>query len=138
MTKTINKIELLAMPADDYMNDIQISYFQDTLKQQRFEILESMNSSKEELRVSEKSSDMSDVATVYELQQLALKRVDRERKLLNKINKTLVSIRNGEYGYCEATGEEIGLKRMIARPTATMTIGAKERQEFKEKTIGAA
>jgi|APSaa5957512535_1039671.scaffolds.fasta_scaffold275009_1 DnaK suppressor protein len=138
MTKTINKIELLAMPADDYMNDIQISYFQDTLKQQRFEILESMNSSKEELRVSEKSSDMSDVATVYELQQLALKRVDRERKLLNKINKTLASIRNGEYGYCEATGEEIGLKRMIARPTATMTIGAKERQEFKEKTIGAA
>ena len=138
MTKTITKEELLSMPEDDYMNDIQLAYFKSILEQQKSEMLEDMENVKKEISASEHNADMGDVATTYELQQLALKRVDRERKLLNKINKTLASIRDGEYGYCEATGEEIGLKRMIARPTATMTIGAKERQEFKEKTIGAA
>jgi DnaK suppressor protein len=137
MTKTITKKELLAMPADDYMNDVQIAYFKGILEQQKSEILADMENVKKELIGSEQNADMNDVASTYESQQLELKRVDREHKLLNKINKNLSNIINGEYGYCEETGDEIGLERMIARPTATMTIDAKERQEFKEKTVGA-
>jgi len=137
MRKTITKKELLAMPTDDYMNDLQLAYFKGTLEQQRSEILADMESVRKELIGSEQNADMNDVASTYESQQLELKRVDRERKLLNKINKTLSNINNGEYGYCEETGDEIGLERMIARPTATMTIDAKERQEFQEKTVGA-
>ena len=137
MTKTITKKELLAMPADDYMNDVQIAYFKGILEQQKSEILADMENVKKELIGSEQNADMNDVASTYESQQLELKRVDREHKLLNKINKNLSNIINGEYGYCEETGDEIGLDRMIARPTATMTIDAKERQEFKEKTVGA-
>ena len=136
MIKTITKEELLTMPADEYMNDVQLAYFKGTLTQQKSEILADMENVKKELIGSEKNADMNDVASTYESQQLELKRVDRERKLLNKINQTLANIDNGEYGYCEVTGDEIGLKRMIARPTATMTIEAKERQEFKEKTVG--
>jgi len=125
------------MPADDYMNDVQIAYFKGILEQQKSEILADMENVKKELIGSEQNADMNDVASTYESQQLELKRVDREHKLLNKINKNLSNIINGEYGYCEETGDEIGLERMIARPTATMTIDAKERQEFKEKTVGA-
>jgi DnaK suppressor protein len=136
MIKTITKEELLTMPADEYMNDVQLAYFKGILTQQKSEILADMENVKKELIGSEKNADMNDVASTYESQQLELKRVDRERKLLNKINHTLANIDNGEYGYCEVTGDEIGLKRMIARPTATMTIEAKERQEFKEKTVG--
>ena len=124
------------MPADDYMNDAQLAYFKGILEQQKSEILADMGNVKKELIGSEQNADMNDVASTYESQQLELKRVDRERKLLNKINKTLANINNGEYGYCEVTGDEIGIERMIARPTATMTIDAKERQEFKEKTVG--
>ena len=137
MTKTITKKELLAMPADDYMNDVQIAYFKGILEQQKSEILADMENVKKELIGSEQNADMNDVASTYESQQLELKRVDREHKLLNKINKSLSNIINGEYGYCEVTGDEIGIKRMIARPTAAMTIDAKERQEFKEKMVGA-
>ena len=125
------------MPADDYMNDVQLAYFKDILEQQKSEIVADMENVKKELIGSEQNADMNDVASTYESQQLELKRVDREHKLLNKINKSLSNIINGEYGYCEETGDEIGLERMIARPTATMTIDAKERQEFKEKTVGA-
>ena len=125
------------MPADDYMNDVQLAYFKDILEQQKSEIVADMENVKKELIGSEQNADMNDVASTYESQQLELKRVDREHKLLNKINKGLSNIINGEYGYCEETGDEIGLDRMIARPTATMTIDAKERQEFKEKTVGA-
>jgi DnaK suppressor protein len=136
MIKTITKEELLTMPADKYMNDVQLAYLKGILTQQKSEILADMENVKKELIGSEKNADMNDVASTYESQQLELKRVDRERKLLDKINQTLANINNGEYGYCEVTGDEIGLKRMIARPTATMTIEAKERQEFKEKTVG--
>jgi len=136
MIKTITKEELLTMPADEYMNDVQLAYFKGILTQQKSEILADMENVKKELIGSDKNADMNDVASTYESQQLELKRVDRERKLLDKINQTLANINNGEYGYCEVTGDEIGLKRMIARPTATMTIEAKERQEFKEKTVG--
>ena len=130
------KEELLMMAKDDYMNDQQILFFKNKLIDQKNEIIKDMESLKKDLITSEKSSDMSDVATTYELQQLELKRADRERKLLSKINKTLRNINNGEYGYCEITGDEIGLERMLARPTATLSLIAKERQEFKEKTLG--
>ena len=93
------------MPADDYMNDVQIAYFKGILEQQKSEILADMENVKKELIGSEQNADMNDVASTYESQQLELKRVDREHKLLNKINKNLSNIINGEYGYCEETGD---------------------------------
>jgi DnaK suppressor protein len=136
--KTITKEKLLSMPEDDYMNDIQLAFFKRILEEQRDNILSSMNESKHNLIVTEKNSDETDMATNVELQQLELKRMDRERKLLNKINKTISLINNGDYGYCESTGEPIGLQRLLARPTATLSVEAKERQEFREKTSGLA
>ena len=124
------------MPESDYMNDIQLGYFKEILEQQKYEILEDIEVVKSGLHHNEQHADMSDVATTYELQQLELKRVDRERKLINKIDRTIALINYGDYGYCEQTGEEIGLKRLLARPTATLCIEAKEKQEHKEKTVG--
>jgi DnaK suppressor protein len=134
----IAKEELLNMSEDDYMNDTQLTYFKHLLEEQKNAILVSIDESKDNLVVTEKDADETDVATKIEYQQLELKRMDRERKLLNKISKTIELIKNGEYGYCESTGEPIGLERLLARPTATLSVAAKERQEYREKTSGLA
>jgi DnaK suppressor protein len=136
MVMKITKEDLLTMPKDAYMNDIQLGYFRDILEQQKSDILSDFESVKDSMVATGYNADMSDVATQHELQQLDLKRADRERKLLSKIDSTLRLINSGDYGYCEETGDKIGLKRMLARPTATLSIVAKERQEYRERTIG--
>jgi DnaK suppressor protein len=127
---------LLNMPESDYMNPEQLSFFTNLLETQKQEIISGISDIKDSLQSNEKNSDMTDIATVIEQQQLDLKRTDRERKLLNKISKTLKLIESGEYGYCDETGEPIGLRRLLARPTTTLSIEAKQQQEFKERTIG--
>ncbi len=134
----ITKDTLLSMSEDDYMNDAQLAYFKNLLEEQKNNILVSISDSKGSLLVTESNSDETDVATKIELQQLELKRMDRERKLLSKINKTITLINCGEYGYCESTGEPIGIQRLLARPTATLSVEAKERQEHRERTSGLA
>lgn len=136
MTNIPSRNEILNMPESDYMNDEQLAFFRHLLETQKQEILDDINQVRSNLQSNEKNSDVTDIASSIEQQQIDLKRTDRERKLLNKINKTLELITNGDYGYCEETGEPIGLRRLIARPTTTLSIEAKQQQEFKEKTIG--
>jgi DnaK suppressor protein len=80
--------------------------------------------------------DPADRATLEEEHALELRARDRERKLLKKVEAALLRIEDGSYGYCEETGEPIGVARLLARPTATLSIEAQERREMKQKMFG--
>jgi DnaK suppressor protein len=99
-------------------------------------LVAAINNAKENLSGSERNTDLNDVATSQEMQQLYLLTVRRQSKLLSKVNISLHLIENGEYGYCEITTDPIGIQRLLARPTATLSIQAKEIQEHQEKTLG--
>jgi DnaK suppressor protein len=90
----------------------------------------------EHLRELSFAPDPADRATLEEEHALELRTRDRERKLLKKIDQALARIEDGSYGYCEETGEPIGIQRLLARPTATLTIEAQERREMKQKLYG--
>ena len=128
--------ELLAMPEKDYMNPTQLAFFRELLEHMRDEILHNVTSTSEHLRESEEMPDPADRATQEEEHSFELRARDRERKLLHKIERALQRIEQGEYGYCEETGEPIGLKRLLARPTATLTLEAQERHEQRERQFG--
>lgn len=128
--------ELLAMPETDYMNPSQLAYFRQLLVRMRDEMLRNVTTTSEHLRESEEMPDPADRATQEEEHSLELRTRDRERKLLHKIEGALQRIEQGEYGYCEETGEPIGLKRLLARPTATLTLEAQERHEQRERQFG--
>ena len=127
--------DILKMPEKSYMNDIQLAYFKHKLLKLEEEILENAKKTTQAFQEQETNyiADPSDRATIEEEYALELRSRDRERKLLQKIRKALGLIESGEYGYCEDTGEPIGLKRLIARPTATLTIEAQERRETMQK-----
>ncbi|WP_119344557.1 RNA polymerase-binding protein DksA [Facilibium subflavum] len=128
--------ELLEMSDNDYMNDQQLAFFKALLLQQKEELNKAIEDAKKSLSESERNTDLNDVASSQEMQQLYLRTVDRQSKLLRKVNESLHQIDSGEYGYCEITGEPIGIKRLLARPTATLSVQAKEIQEHQEKTQG--
>lgn len=128
--------ELLAMPETDYMNPAQLTFFRQLLVRMRDEMLHNVATTSEHLRESEDMSDPADRATQEEEHSLELRTRDRERKLLHKIEEALQRIERGEYGYCEETGEPIGLRRLLARPTATLTLEAQERHEQRERQFG--
>ena len=138
MTKTISQKKLLAMPKKDYMNQAQLQFFADILKIQLEEINLSISEAKQALADSELEIDLNDVATKQEMQQLHLRTMERQGKLVHKIKQSLDLIRTGEYGYCHETGEPIGLRRLLARPTATLSIQSKQAQEHQERTIGTS
>ncbi|MCX8513975.1 MAG: RNA polymerase-binding protein DksA, partial [Burkholderiales bacterium] len=119
----------------DYMNEIQLEFFRVKLLQHEKEILDNAKKTTQAFQEQETTyiADPSDRATIEEEYALELRTRDRERKLLQKVRKALHLIETGEYGYCEDTGEPIGLKRLIARPTATLTIEAQERREKMQK-----
>ena len=128
-----NDAELLAMPEEDYMNEAQQAYFKNKLLQMREEILENARETGEHLKENEVFADPNDRATVEEENMLEQRVRDRERKLLKKINASLLRIEEGVYGYCLETGEPIGLPRLLARPTAELSIEAQEKHERLEK-----
>jgi DnaK suppressor protein len=135
--RELTEPELLAMPDAEYMNDKQLDFFRARLEQQRDELLSSAGETTEHLR--EDTSivpDPVDRATIEEEHALELRTRDRERKLLKKISQSLSRIDNGEYGYCDETGEPIGLQRLMARPTATLSLEAQQRREMKQKMFG--
>ncbi|ABE49500.1 RNA polymerase-binding protein DksA [Methylobacillus flagellatus] len=125
--------ELLAMPDDHYMNPQQLAFFQRLLEQQLAHIRHNAAETSKHLREHEEFPDPADRATQEELHTLELRTRDRERKLEKKINAALQRIRDGEYGYCEESGEPIGLQRLLARPTATLALEAQERHERRER-----
>ncbi|MFN9588723.1 MAG: RNA polymerase-binding protein DksA [Pseudomonadaceae bacterium] len=125
--------ELLAQPADDYMNDAQQQFFRELLLTQRAELQVRIDEEFTELRQPDTSSDVADIGAAEEQRQCQLRLLEREKKLLDKIDQALERLARGEYGWCAETGEPIGLKRLLLRPTATLSIEAKERQEQREK-----
>lgn len=129
----LNDAELLAMPESDYMNEAQLAYFKAKLTTMRDEILENARETGVHLKENEVFADPNDRATVEEENLLEQRVRDRERKLLKKINSSLTRIEAGEYGYCQETGDPIGLPRLLARPTAELSIEAQEKHERLEK-----
>jgi DnaK suppressor protein len=133
----LSEAEVLAMPESEYMGDKQLDFFRATLKKLRDDLLSNAGETTEHLR--EDTSivpDPADRATIEEEHALELRTRDRERKLLKKIAQSLGRIESGEYGFCDETGEPIGLGRLIARPTATLSLEAQQRRELKQKMFG--
>jgi DnaK suppressor protein len=129
----LSEAELLAQPADDYMNDAQQRFFRELLLSQRSELQVRIAEEFEGLRERETSSDPADIGSAEEQRQWQLRLLEREKKLLDKIDQALARLARGEYGWCRESGEPIGLKRLLLRPTASLCIEAKERQEQREK-----
>lgn len=134
--KLLTEAEILAMPEDDYMNPAQLEFFRERLSKMREELLENAASTGANLRENELVADPADRATVEEEHALELRVRDRERKLIKKIEEALGRIDEGEYGWCEETGDPIGIGRLLARPTATLSIDAQERRERTQKLYG--
>ena len=132
----LSEAEILAMPEDDYMNPAQLEFFRVRLAKMRDELLENAASTGANLRENELVADPADRATVEEEHALELRVRDRERKLIKKIEEALGRIDEGEYGWCEETGDPIGIGRLLARPTATLSIDAQERRERTQKLYG--
>jgi DnaK suppressor protein len=135
--RNLTEAELQAMPDDEYMNEKQIDFFRARLQQQKDDLLSNAGETTEHLR--EDTSivpDPADRATIEEEHALELRTRDRERKLLKKIAQSLARLDTGEYGFCDETGEPIGIARLLARPTATLSLEAQQRRELKQKMFG--
>jgi DnaK suppressor protein len=129
--------DVLAMPEDQYMNDVQLAYFRLKLNQLKNGILANAGETTEHLREDTVVvPDPADRATIEEEHALELRTRDRERKLLKKIEQAIARIDSGDYGYCEETGEPIGVGRLMARPTASLSLEAQQRRELKQKMFG--
>jgi DnaK suppressor protein len=129
--------EILAMSDDDYMNDAQMAFFRRKLVLLKNDILASAGQTTENLREDTVVvPDPADRATIEEEHALELRTRDRERKLLKKIEQSITRIDAGDYGYCDETGEPIGVGRLLARPTATLSLEAQQRRELKQKMFG--
>nr|WP_300552944.1 RNA polymerase-binding protein DksA [Limnohabitans sp. Rim8] len=129
--------EILAMPDDVYMNDTQLAYFRRKLSILKQDILNSAGATTEHLREDTVVvPDPADRATIEEEHALELRTRDRERKLLKKIEQSIQRIDAGDYGFCDETGEAIGVGRLLARPTATLSLEAQQRRELKQKMFG--
>ena len=129
--------EVIAMPDSEYMNDKQMAFFRLKLQELKRGILENAGETTEHLREDTVVvPDPADRATIEEEHALELRTRDRERKLLKKIEQSIQRIDAGDYGYCDETGEPIGVGRLLARPTATLSLEAQQRRELKQKMFG--
>jgi DnaK suppressor protein len=135
--RDLTEDELLAMPEAEYMNDKQLEFFRARLQALKDDLLSNAGETTEHLREDTTIvPDPADRATIEEEHALELRTRDRERKLLKKISQSLVRLDSGDYGFCDETGEPIGLARLIARPTATLSLEAQQRRELKQKMFG--
>ncbi len=120
---------------EPFMNDMQREYFRRKLVAWREELLQESEETLDNLKEGSMTvPDISDRASAEADKALELRTRDRMRKVIAKIDAALQRIEDGSYGYCEETGEPIGLERLMARPIATLTIEAQERHERMEKT----
>ena len=123
---------------EEYMSSEQLTHFREILLKWKQELMEEVDRTVKNLKEEASNfADPADRATQEEEFSLELRTRDRERKLIKKINETLTSIEEGDYGYCEACGIEIVIRRLEARPTATMCVDCKSLAEIKEKQIGS-
>ena len=133
----LSDAEVIAMPDEEYMNETQLAFFRLKLVGLKNGILNNAGETTEHLREDTVVvPDPADRATIEEEHALELRTRDRERKLLKKIEQSIARIDAGDYGYCDETGESIGVGRLLARPTATLSLEAQQRRELKQKMFG--
>jgi DnaK suppressor protein len=129
--------DILSMPDSEYMNDVQLAFFRRKLSLLRADMLANAGETTEHLREDTAVvPDPADRATIEEEHALELRTRDRERKLLKKIEQSIARIDANDYGYCDETGEAIGVPRLLARPTASLSLEAQQRRELKQKMFG--
>ncbi len=139
MTTTVSESSLEFTPyqpveGEEYMSDEQLAHFKNILLTWKNQLLAEAETTKNYIQdESSAMPDINDRATQEEEFALALRTRDRERKLIRKIDKSIAEIDNGDYGFCETCGVEIGLRRLEARPTASQCIDCKTLAEMKEK-----
>lgn len=134
--KQLGEAELRAAPAEDYMSPPQLAFFQERLLAEERALLDAARETTHHLQDNDNTPDWTDRASAEEEHTLELRVRDRERKLLKKIRDALQRIENGSYGWCEETGEPIGIPRLLARPTATLCLDAQERREQRKRQYG--
>lgn len=134
--KVLTAEEILKMPEDDYMNAQQLEFFRRRLTDLEKELRANADQTTVNLRETTVVPDPADRATIEEEHALELRTRDRERKLLKKVQAAIKRVDDGDYGYCEETGDPIGVARLMARPTATLSLEAQQRRELKQKMYG--
>lgn len=134
--KVLTAEEILKMPDDDYMNAQQLEFFRRRLTDLEKELRANADQTTVNLRETTVVPDPADRATIEEEHALELRTRDRERKLLKKVQAAIKRIDDADYGYCEETGDPIGVARLMARPTATLSLEAQQRRELKQKMYG--
>jgi len=139
--KSVDKLteqELLAMPESDYMSAAQLAFFRAKLEALRAEVLAHAQRAADELRGEiTLFADPADRATVEEEHDLEQRTREREQKLLKQLAQAIARIDSGDYGWCEETGDPIGIARLLARPMANLTVEAQQRREVRERMFGA-
>lgn len=132
----MNLDQVIEAPKSQYMNEGMQAYFRDFLNEQKCALLEAMDADMTSIAGGEVTLDVVDRATSEESTFMNLRHLERRTKLLRKIEAALMRLEDGSFGYCELTGEPIGVARLLIRPTATLSIEAKERQEHFERIEG--
>jgi DnaK suppressor protein len=134
MTDEIRIADYSPNDSEPFMNDRMRAYFRDKLVKWREELLRESRETIDHLqRESSNHPDVADRASSESDRSIELRARDRQRKLINKIDSALRRVDDGSYGYCEETGDPIGVKRLDARPIATLSLEAQERHERREK-----
>jgi len=128
-TAELSDAQIRAMPESEYMSQPQLDFFRRRLLAMREEVIARQSAILEQLNEHDRPADSADRATAEEEYSLALRLRERESVLLRKIDESLLRIRNKDYGYCEKTGEPIGIPRLLARPTATVCVQVKDHDE---------
>jgi len=128
----LSDADIRAMPEADYMNAAQLAFFRQRLMAERDELEAHLQEVKAAIASHERDADEADQASFEEELHLALRQAERESRLIQNIDAALKRIDSNDYGYCEETGEPIGIPRLLFRPTARLCIEAKEREERKE------
>jgi len=134
--KPLTEKALLAMSSSSYMNAAQLAFFRELLSKQRQDLIDNASMTIDHLRDGEAEADPNDRATIEEENSIELRIRDRERKMLPRVEAALARIDSGKYGFCEETGEPIGLPRLLARPTTVYSIEAQERHESRQRIQG--
>lgn len=134
--KLLSDAELLAAPQSEYMSAAQLQAFRQRLLNEEKTLRDAAESTAHHLQENETAPDPTDRASAEEEHTLELRVRDRERKLLKKIAQALQRIEDGSYGWCEESGEPIGIARLLARPTANLSLEAQERHEQRKRQFG--
>ncbi|MFZ6713352.1 RNA polymerase-binding protein DksA [Undibacterium sp. TC9W] len=128
--------KILRMGEMEYMNDAQLAFFKSRLEEIELTLVQNANETTMHLQENDIIADPFDRATIEEEHALELRARDRESKLLKKVRVAIARIDEGDYGWCEDSGEPIGVERLLARPTATLSLEAQQRHEQRQKLFG--